>query len=74
MKEKSKKQFTELSDQELEMVNGGINISILRNKEKIASLCEITDCDVPGYQLDMTSVPCQCVPTPNTLQIYKTRF
>ena len=54
---KEKKQFTELSDEELEKVNGGAIGVILAE-------CKVKNCN-PGEKFDATSGICQCVPVPN---------
>ena len=54
---KEKKQFTELSDEELKQVNGGaIGVIFAGCKAKICN---------PGEEFDATPGICQCVPVPN---------
>ena len=60
MKEKPKKQFTELSDQELEKVTGGTPIAIKACGEVFTNPCG------PGMMPDALN-NCQCVPKPNTI-------
>ena len=63
---KEKKQFTELSDEELKNVTGGFNLQIAPQEEigLVKAGCSIQSCD-PGYKLDRSLEPCQCVPVPN---------
>ena len=56
---KEKKQFRELSDEELKNVTGGERI-ITIDLGELARSCSITSCP-PGYQLDLSLEPCQCV-------------
>ncbi|MCQ2116678.1 MAG: class IIb bacteriocin, lactobin A/cerein 7B family [Bacteroidales bacterium] len=66
MKEKLKKQFTELSDQELEKVNGGAG-SIGMVKKAFCNL-SFEGCPV-GEIYKYVDGKCQCVPVPNTIGI-----
>ena len=63
MKEKPKKQFTELSDQELEKVNGGVG-SIEMVKMHFCNH-SFEGCPV-GEIYKYVDGKCQCVPVPNT--------
>ena len=62
MKEKLKKQFRELSDQELEKVNGGM---FLDENSNYACQIPIDGCPV-GEIYKSVDGKCQCVPKPNT--------
>ena len=63
MKEKSKKQFTELSAQELEKVNGG---GYPWNRIGVFIRCDdlTNPCDAGMHKNPMNN--CQCEPMPNT--------
>ena len=63
---KEKKQFTELSDEDLKNVIGGFNLQIAPLEEigLVKAECRSQSCP-PGYQLDRSLEPCQCVPVPN---------
>ena len=54
MKEKSKKQFTELSDQELEKVTGGYLTAI-----HAAAYCNFEKCRELGKETDKET--CECI-------------
>ena len=60
---KEKKQFTELSDQELEKVNGGVG-SIGMVKKAFCNL-SFEGCQVGEIYMYVDG-KCQCVPVPNT--------
>ena len=62
MKEKLKKEFRELSDQELEKVNGGLFLGGLSDH---VCLIPIDGCPV-GEIYKYVDGKCQCVPKPNT--------
>ena len=62
MKEKLKKEFRELSDQELEKVNGGLFLGGLSDH---VCLFSIDGCPV-GEISTYVDGKCQCVPKPNT--------
>ena len=61
---KEKKQLKQLSDEELEKVNGG---AILAKQVRV---CNFKICN-PGEKFDATPGICQCVPTPNTDYRYR---
>ena len=61
MKEKSKKQFTELSDQELEKVTGGVYVLAPGKQFTDIELCKMKNasdqCIENGQQLPNGSIP-----------------
>ena len=63
---KEKKQFRQLSDEELKNVTGGFNLltAPLEEIKLVDASCKIQSCP-PGYKLDRSLDPCQCVPVPN---------
>ena len=61
MKTKQKKQFRQLSDEELEKVNGGM---FLDKKTNNVCLIPIDGCPV-GEIYTSVDGKCQCVPVPN---------
>ena len=59
---KEKKHFKELSEEELEKVTGRFNLYIapLEKIGLVKAECKSQSCP-PGYQLDRSLEPCQCV-------------
>ena len=54
------KKFRQLSDEELEKVNGGMFLY-----ERSSDVCISSTCN-PGEEFDFTPGVCKCVPVPNT--------